>query len=119
MKPLHLTLFSFAFFASFSQAQTPLTEEAAQPSAKVSMFAPPVRLMVNDEPLNTVAQLRFPSPALYDIDNDGQEELVVGSLMGQISVYENTNTTGKGDPIWGSSKSIKDSSGKLMRSKNW
>ena len=84
-----------------------------------TVFEPPVQLMVKGKPLNTRARQRFPSPALFDVDGDGQKELVSGSLMGSVHVYENTNSTGKGDPVWATSKPLKGADGKSIRTSNW
>ncbi|MCK0132645.1 VCBS repeat-containing protein [Flavobacteriaceae bacterium F08102] len=83
------------------------------------LFEKPVRLKVGDDFLNTAAKERFPSPAILDIDGDGQTELVIGSLSGRLGIYENLNTSGTGDPIWGPRKLLKDASGKAIRTRNW
>ncbi|TWU38834.1 FG-GAP repeat protein [Novipirellula aureliae] len=92
------------------------------PKSKVAtdpVFDSPVIIMVYDDSRDTNSKLRFPSPAIYDVDGDGQLELVSGSLMGHIGVYENTNTSGKGDPIWGPREPLKNSEGDIIRSPNW
>ena len=96
-----------------------LTVQIPKASRSNTIFEPPVQLMVKGKPLNTAAKQRFPSPALFDVDGDGQAELVSGSLMGSVRVYENTNSTGKGDPIWAASKPLKDADGKSIRTSNW
>lgn len=92
----------------------------ASPSNTIfAIFEAPVPLMVKGKPLNSAAKQRFPSPALFDVDGDGQTELVTGSLMGSVRVYENTNSTGKGDPVWAASKPLKDADGDSIRTSNW
>lgn len=88
-------------------------------SASPSIFEHPVRLMVADVPLNNVAKKRFPSPGIFDVDGDSKAELVIGGLMGSVGVYENLNSSGTGDPVWGSRESLKDVKGKPIRTSNW
>ena len=96
-------------------------------SSARELFENPVPLMVGDKPLNAVAGNRLVSPAIFDIDGDGQDELVTGCLRGTIDVYENKNQTAKGDPIWaarerlhaGSEDAASDDSNALVRSHNW
>ena len=81
-------------------------------------FEHPVRLMVGDEPMNTSARQMYPSPAWYDVDNDGKVELVVGDISGSINVYENSND-GKGDPVWEKHKPLESADGERIRVSNW
>jgi len=64
----------------------------------------PIRISVNDAPLNSKAKKMFPSPAVFDVDGDGSKELVIGDLMGGVGVYANLNTSGAGEPVWGPRK---------------
>lgn len=90
------------------------------PDTKTSkVFEKPVRLMVKDYFLNAEANVRFPSPAILDIDEDGQKELVIGSLSGTLGIYENLNQSGSGDPVWDSRKLLIGASGKPIRTRNW
>ncbi len=84
-----------------------------------SPFESPVRLMRGDRPLNVVAKQMYPSPAWYDVDRDGDPELVVGDIFGKLNVYENQNITGKGDPVWGEPTALKTSEGKQVKVSNW
>ena len=74
---------------------------------------------MNGKPLNTVAKKRFLSPGIFDVDGDGKAELMIGTLMGSVGVYENQNTTGKGDPVWGPWKDFEDAKGNSIRTSNW
>ena len=74
---------------------------------------------MNGDPLNTVAKQRFLSPAIFDVDEDGKAELVIGDLRGNVSIYENLNESGAGDPVWGSREALKDAEGKRIRTSNW
>ena len=87
--------------------------------SSASLFEPPVMLRVKDAPLNTVAMKRFPSPGMFDVDGDGQVELVIGDLLGAVGVYENLNTSGTGDPTWGSREELKGIEGEAIETPNW
>ena len=95
-----------------------ITIPAAKPSGS-GLFEHPVQINADGKPLNTVAKTRFPSPGIFDVDGDGTAELVIGGLMGSVGVYENQNTSGKGDPVWGPRDEFKDSKGKTIRTSNW
>ncbi len=47
-------------------------------------FAPPVRLSAGDKLLG--AHRLFPSPVFHDMNGDGLPDLVVGDLIGKLSV---------------------------------
>ena len=81
------------------------------------LFEAPVRLMSDGKPLE--ARDPFPSPAIYDIDGDGVNEMTVGGLRGDLEVFEDSNKTGKGEPIWKSRGSLKGSDGKSIKLTNW
>ena len=76
-------------------------------------------LSVKDAPLNTVAKKQFLSPGIFDVDGDGQAELVIGDLFGDVGVYENVNTSGTGDPAWGPRESLKGIEGEAIQTSNW
>ena len=82
------------------------------------LFEAPVRLTVNGKPLQQ-ANDRFPSPAIYDIDNDGDNELIIGGLRGKVEVFENSSSSTTGDPIWEAGELLEDSDGKSIRLTNW
>ena len=88
------------------------------PAIGETKFDDPIRLMVGNEPLNTSARQMYPSPAWYDVDNDGKIELVVGDISGAINVYENSND-GDGDPVWETHKPLKSTDGASIRVSNW
>ncbi|MCO6457768.1 MAG: hypothetical protein J5I93_20885 [Pirellulaceae bacterium] len=84
-----------------------------------AFFEAPVRLMVGDQPLNAQAAQMYPSPAMYDVDADGQMELVVGDIFGSLNVYENQNRTGQGDPVWSQHRTLKTARGEPIKVSNW
>lgn len=81
-------------------------------------FEAPFRLMVENEPLNNTAKQIYPSPAMFDVDNDGQIELVTGDLRGSIKVYENQNAD-EGDPVWSKHYALMSSDDKPIKVSNW
>ncbi len=82
-------------------------------------FQAPVRLMVGDDPLNTKAKQMYPSPAMFDVDDDGQVELIVGDIFGTLNVYENENDSRDGDPVWSDHSPLKTADGKKIKVSNW
>ncbi len=105
-------------------------ESAAMNSAKANnpkslpkfenkFFDAPVRLTVGSEPLNLKASQMYPSPAMFDVDNDGEVELVVGDIFGSLNVYENENETGAGDPVWAKHVALTNTEGKAIKVSNW
>ncbi len=94
-------------------------DEDKVPSFTNRHFEAPIRLRVGNEPLNKAAGQMYPSPAVYDVDNDGKVELVVGDISGRIYVYENKNNTGKGDPLWSDHAALKTAKGKNIKVSNW
>ena len=80
------------------------------------IFETPTILMHNDEPL--AGKIMYPSPALFDVDNDGQDELVVGSIFGGIVSFEN-GTEGEGEPTWENQKPVESVDGKPLNLNNW
>ena len=83
------------------------------------IFEDPVRINSDGKPLNTVAKKQFVSPAIFDVDGDGKAELFIGTLMGSLGIYENLNTSGSGDPVWGPQGYLKDAKGEEIRTSNW
>ena len=60
----------------------------------------------------------YPSPAIFDVDNDGVDELVLGDLRGSLKSCENENT-GSGDPIWSQPVSLKTEDQEPIDMNNW
>ena len=62
----------------------------------------------------TFKEVIYPTPVLHDIDDDGQHELVVGDLIGNLWISEATNS----DLEWGKRIQL-ESEGKALRLNNW
>ena len=71
-----------------------------------------------DQFLNDAARQMYPSPAMFDIDRDGQLELVVGDIFGSLNVYENLSDE-KSDPVWSTHIPLKLSDGEKVKVSNW
>lgn len=81
-------------------------------------FESVTRLVVGEKPLNTNAAQRYPSPAMFDVDGDGRDELIVGCIYGTLNVYQNENK-GTGDPVWSEFESLKSAKGEKIKVSNW
>ena len=82
------------------------------------LFEAPFRLTVDGKPLQQ-ANDRFPSPAMYDIDGDGTNELIIGGLRGEVEVFRNSSSATKGDPIWEAGEPLEDCDGRSIELTNW
>ncbi len=88
-------------------------QESAPPGAK-ALFADPVELTAGDAPFED--QL-FPTPVLYDLDGDQQDELVVGDLFGNLFACEPLEAEGQARQ-W-SARSAWLADGEPLRLNNW
>ena len=88
------------------------------PVEEGDFFEAPFRLKVGDQLLNNDARQMYPSPAMLDIDQDGQLELVVGDIFGSLNVYKNLSDA-KSDPVWSSHIPLKLSDGVKVKVSNW
>jgi hypothetical protein len=79
-------------------------------------FEAPIMLMAGDEPMK--AGYSYPSPAVFDVDNDGDDEMVLGEIMGSVSYCENENKSG-GDPVWSAVAPLLAADGKPLELNNW
>lgn len=93
------------------------------PAAK--LFEAPIRLTVNDLPINADKKVMNISPTLYDVDGDGKAELIIGGVSGELGIHRNENTsldgdsTPKSDLAWGPRQVFEDSSGEAIKLTNW
>lgn len=75
----------------------PAAQQSDQDAAKAGpVFSAPILLTADGEALGK-KQL-YPSPRLYDIDADGQRELVIGDLFGHVHFAEKV---GDDPATWG------------------
>lgn len=81
----------------------------------VPSFAPPVRLMAADKGLGE--NRLFPSPVFHDINGDGLQDLVIGDLIGRLTVA--LRLPGKGAPSYGAETKLMASDGKELDFHNW
>ena len=95
-----------------------VTGEVESLTDEGDIFEAPVRLKVGEQFLNKAARQMYPSPAMFDIDRDGQLELVVGDISGRLNVYENLSDE-KSDPVWSSHIPVKLSDGANVKVSNW
>lgn len=84
-----------------------------------SYFAAPTLLMVGEQPMNTAARQMYPSPAMYDVDGDGQNELVLGDIWGTLDVFENVSDAKEGDPVWSKFTPLENTKGEEIKVSNW
>jgi hypothetical protein len=88
---------------------------AQAPALPESKFAPPVRLSAGDKLLG-VHRL-FPSPVFQDINGDGLADLVVGDLMGRITVA--LHLPGKDPRAFAAETELAAADGKRLDFHNW
>lgn len=81
----------------------------------MASFAPPVRLKAGDK-LMGEARL-FPSPVFEDMDGDGRADLVIGDLIGRMTVA--LRLPGGGPPRFGPESVLKGADGKDLKFHNW
>ena len=102
-----LTLASLAW-ASFL---SPTVHQADGPK-----FAAPYRLKAGDAFLG--ARRLYPSPVIQDVDGDGMGDVVIGDLMGKLTVAR-CETGDDGAPAFGRERPLKDRSGEAIKFHNW
>ncbi len=90
---------------------TPL---AAQTPAAPT-FAPPVKLLAGAKGLGE--NRLFPSPALHDMDGDGLADLVIGDLLGHLTVA--LRQRGAGAPKFAAETKVMANDGSELDFANW
>ena len=68
--------------------------------------------------MNQSGKMSLPSPAIFDVDQDGKAELVIGTIRGDVFACETSNDD-KGDTVWSAPASVKTEDGKPLRMSNW
>lgn len=83
-----------------------------------SMFDAPVVLKAGDQPINANGRIMYPSPAIFDVDNDGKDELVIGSIFGSVHACENESDS-SGEPSWSAPEAVNTSDNEPLELNNW
>jgi hypothetical protein len=79
-------------------------------------FAPPVRLKAGDTFLGE--NRMYPSPALHDLDGDGRVDVVVGDLIGVLTVAPRANAAA-GAQAYGPETKVLAADGQPLDFDNW
>ena len=74
------------------------------------LFDAPVEVKAGGK---TFEQTVYPSPVVFDLDDDGTDELFIGDLFGFIQIVE---PDGDG---WGRATKMKDKGGNDLKFDNW
>jgi len=74
-------------------------------------FEAPVRLMAGEEPMG--AKRLYPSPVMQDLDGDGKPEMVLGDLIGNLTVSRRDGET------WSAPTPLEKADGEPIRFHNW
>lgn len=107
MRSLVLAATGAALFASVTPAQSPATPSAT--------FAAPVRLRAGDKFLGE--KRLFPSPVLHDVNGDGLADIVVGDLVGRLTVA--LRLPGDGPLAFAAETKLQDRDAKDLDFHNW
>ena len=89
---------------------------AATAVAQAPQFAPPVRLKAGDTFLGE--NRLYPSPVLHDLDGDGRVDVVVGDLVGALTVAPRANAAA-GAPTYGPEAKVLAADGQPLDFDNW
>ncbi len=89
---------------------------AATAVAQAPQFAPPVRLKAGDTFLGE--NRLYPSPVFHDLDGDGRVDVVVGDLVGALTVAPRANAAA-GAPTYGPEAKVLAADGQPLDFDNW
>lgn len=89
---------------------------AAAAVAQSPQFAPPVRLKAGDKFLGE--NRLYPSPVFHDLDGDGRVDVVVGDLIGVLTVAPRANAAAS-TPAYGAETKVLAADGKPLDFDNW
>ncbi|MBK8975429.1 MAG: hypothetical protein IPM29_05850 [Planctomycetes bacterium] len=98
--------------AALTAAAAPSPADLARPQEPPT-FATPIRLLADGKPLGQ--RLPYPSPRRYDIDGDGETELVIGDLPGRVQVADKLGD----DPATWSALRPFETDGRPLKFHNW
>jgi hypothetical protein len=107
MKPIKTSLLALAAGAVLAGSGALADEIPTAPT-----FAPPQRLKVGDKFLG--AGRYYPSPVLHDVDGDGAPEIVIGDLIGKVTV-----ASGKAGLSLAAETPMLKQDGKPLKFSNW
>ena len=88
---------------------------AATAAAQSPQFAPPVRLKAGDKFLGE--QRLYPSPVFHDLDGDGAQDVVVGDLIGVLTLAPRAK--GAGALAYGAETEVLAADGKPLDFNTW
>lgn len=83
-----------------------------------ALFCEPNLVYAGKEPLNADARIMYPSPAVFDIDQDGKDELVIGSIFGGLYSCEDMSDA-EGIHRWGVPVRVLTVDGEPIQLNNW
>lgn len=109
MKLAISTLLFVAAGAAFNNA------DATAQSAPDTQFSAPTRLKAGDAFLGE--RRLFPSPVFHDMNGDGLQDIVVGDLVGKLTVA--LRKPGAGPASYGEETKLMDVEGKEIDFHNW
>lgn len=101
--------------AAFAAAALFPSPTAAQQPGEAATFAAPVRLKAGDKLLGE--RRLFPSPVYHDVDGDGLVDILVGDLIGKITVA--LRLPGDGPPRYAAETPLEAEDGKPIDFHNW
>ena len=88
-------------------------QAAAQNGDASDRFEKPIELLSEG---STIGLAMYPSPTLYDLDGDGQRELLIGEIFG--SIHTSQKAKGEGLHLWESFDQL-ESDGEPLKLNNW
>ena len=93
--------------------------ESAEPDVKREFvsehFEAPIQLPAVGQPIQS--EFGYISPAIFDIDRDGKDELVIGDILGELRFCENRGSVE--DPEWTQPQPVVDLNNEPIRLNNW
>ena len=82
------------------------------------LFEAPVALKTKDSVLNSNNEMLYASPAIFDVDQDGKDELVIGTIFGAVYACENEGVE-DGEIVWSAPQTVDSTDGKPLGLNNW